>query len=498
MNIIEETTEKYRYNGAVSMKALEDDIVTLENLIESNTLLVDEARLRGFVIKSLVTKINEDKEKLNLLKVIRNRETLKTKKDDGISGVLGASAKNANGTALPETAASKKQPLLQNFEKAEIEIVDEGEETDTVESETTVDKEIVVENVGPEEEMKDDVTIETDNQKTDYKAVEEVVKKENEHQAVSKEDDTMAEHNVVKPEISFDKESGIVTISKTPESHCEYFIPKNEKNKEEDKKPVEMEKFKVTDDVYDFTKASYEEFLEFCATLKSDDEIKVVSDSEVVGAENEVPTNDCPPPTIDDYMEPVEVPGTYEEGGKENEELTTYSQEDEKPETRNSVEYKLDINPETLSPQLEKENNQDELSIYYPFPEEDHDEETEFIVSVGLHNITNMVNTTYTTLYHDIQKRELTVRFFNVRDYEVFIALFKKMEKERRNPFTRLFKKQGSIFMNVTVKVGDNEQNYSYEFTNCKLKDIFDTEYVTNYIEHECSVKFKYKKLKIK
>lgn len=503
MNIIEETTEKYRYNGVVSMKALEDDIVTLENLIESNTLLVDEARLRGFVIKSLVTKINEDKEKLNLLKVIRNREVLKTKKDDGISGVLGASAKNANGTALPETAASKKQPLLQNFEKAEYEIVEEQGDTSIVNSPNDEPNDIVVGKTLPDTtEISSEATENKDVDKNKDNIVSriEAEKIEPLMDAYPVQEKPMEREDFVSYEMDRDKvneEERLITHNDSDFIARNQEIPSEDIIKEEDKNTIKMEKTDYSDSSYESMKQTDEELSDFYVNLSQENILKTEAETEPVASEREVPSHDCPPPTIDDYMEPVEVPGTYEAGRKENEELTTYCQEDEKPETRNSVEYKLDLNPETLSPQPEKENNQEELSIYYPFPEEDHDEETELIVSVGLHDITNMVNTTYTTLYHDIQKRELTVRFFNVRDYEVFIALLKKMEKERRNPFTRLLKKQGSIFMNVTVKVGDNEQKYSYEFTNCKLKDIFDTEYVTSF-EHECSVKFKYKKLKIK
>jgi hypothetical protein len=81
-----------------------------------------------------------------------------------------------------------------------------------------------------------------------------------------------------------------------------------------------MEKFKVSNEVYDLTKATKEEIDEFYATLTSDDTVFVLKDGETVEAENETPTTDCPPPTIDDYFEPVnenESVRYYDENGEE-------------------------------------------------------------------------------------------------------------------------------------------------------------------------------------
>ena len=221
MNIFEEIAESYTYNGIVSIKALEDDIVTMENQLYAYNETLTELKIRGKKPGILVGKIRECKMRLSLLKAVLKREKDKASPDDIIKNMLEISAKHANETESPETAANNRPPVPQNFEKAEIEAVDDNE-------------------------------------------------------------DSVA---------------------------------------------IEMEKFKVSDEVYDLTKATKEEIDEFYATLTSDDTVFVLKDGETVEAENETPTTDCPPPTIDDYFEPVDGQESvtyYDENGEEYTEIPSY------------------------------------------------------------------------------------------------------------------------------------------------------------------------------
>lgn len=211
MNIFEEIAESYTYNGAVSIKALEDDIVTMENQLDSYNATLNELKIRGKKTGILVGKIRDCKMHLSLLKAVLKREKDKASPDDIIKNMLGISAKDANETERPETAANNRPPIPQNFEKAEIESVDN-----------------------------------------------------------------------------------------------------------EDFVVVEMEKFKVSDEVYDLTMADKEELDEFYATLTSDDTVFVLKNGETAEVENEPPVTDCPPLTIDDYFEPVnenELVRYYDENG---------------------------------------------------------------------------------------------------------------------------------------------------------------------------------------
>ena len=512
MNIFEEIAESYTYNGAISIKALEDDIVTLENQLDTYNATLRELQLRGKKPGMLIEKIRDAKMRLSLLRAVLRREKDKASPDDIIKNMLGISANEAKETTSPETAAGNKAPVPQNFEKAEIEVLDEDGDSTVVEEEQLTNSEVTAESLQCDDSSAVDVVIERDrqndiasntkietNRESDTEIIEEINEKDDEHKAISNKDDMAAEHSIVRPEVSFDKESGIITISKTPESHCEYFIPKNESNKDEDKNAIEMEKFKVSDDVYDLTKASNEELADFYATLKSDDAIKVVNDSEVVETENEVPTIDCPPPTIDDYLEPVDEQESvtyYDENGEEYTEIPpcyddnvteydTIKLNDASDITdKNVIKYETDVN--------------NEFNVYDAFRED----KSELVASVDLSYVTDMTNTMRVYGQIDHNRKLLNIRFVDVRDYEVFVKLLKEREEERHNPFKFLFKKPKSIFIYMTASVGDSSQKYKFEFTRCRIKNVFDSEYTSKVgipsedsSYHDCGVTFNYKKL---
>ena len=70
MNIFEEIAESYTYNGAISIKALEDDIVTLENQLDSYNATLRELQLRGKKPGMLIEKIRDAKMRLSLLRAV--------------------------------------------------------------------------------------------------------------------------------------------------------------------------------------------------------------------------------------------------------------------------------------------------------------------------------------------------------------------------------------------------------------------------------------------
>ena len=126
MNIIDEITESYTYNGVVSLKALEDDIITLENQIEGQEDTLREIRLRGKNERPLLAKIRDSKIKLSFLKTIYRRESEKPAKDQVIDSVLGESAKAAESVESPDTAAGDKRPVPQDFAMAEAGDIPDG------------------------------------------------------------------------------------------------------------------------------------------------------------------------------------------------------------------------------------------------------------------------------------------------------------------------------------------------------------------------------------
>ena len=54
----------------------------------------------------------------------------------------------------------------------------------------------------------------------------------------------------------------------------------------------------------------------------------------------------------------------------------------------------------------------------------------------------------------------------------------------------------------MTASVGDSSQKYKFEFTRCRIKNVFDSEYTSKVgipsedsSYHDCGVTFNYKKL---
>lgn len=523
MNIFEEIVQSYIYNGAVSLKALEDDIVTLENQIDSYNATLREIQIRGKKSLPLIEKIRDAKIRLSLLKAVYRRESDKATPDDVIINMLGLSAKDAKETESPGTAADKKEPVPQNFDKAEIEIVDDDAESTVVENETLVDNEMPAENVvGDTNKETTDICIETDEcddvepgtsiEKTkdsDAEVVEENVAETEEYSTVGHKEDKVTEHNAVKPEITVDEESAIVTVGKITESAGDFFIPNEEKNTEENKEPVKLEKFDVSEEFYNPAKVNNEEFFEFYSELNNEDAIHIIDDSECVMNEQEIPTNDCPPPTIDDYFEPIEgeeiimnINDDYMEH-----KATEYINEVSENTKNKAVEYNKEPEIQEVKATVteDKEEHDDGFDVFEPFS----DEKTSLVASLCLTDVTDLVNTMRVYGTMNPEKRLLIIRFVDIRDYEVFVKLLKEREEERHRMFNRFGKKRRSIFMYVTASVGDSTQNYKYEFTNCRITEVVDSEYASkmcmegSYIPfedcsyHNCGVTFKYKKLKI-
>ena len=121
MDLYDEILREYTFNGVVSMKALQDDIVTLENQLETYKEKLNEIHLRGKHSSSLVSKIRETKINLSRLKSVFRRENENTKSNSDIVDMLGVSANSANEIETPDTAASQKTPLVEDFIEVEAE-----------------------------------------------------------------------------------------------------------------------------------------------------------------------------------------------------------------------------------------------------------------------------------------------------------------------------------------------------------------------------------------
>ena len=499
MNIFEEIAERYTYNGVVSLKALDDDIVTLENQIDSWLATLNELRLRGKNSSIIVEKIRDGKIRLSLLRAVYKRESDKTASDDVIADMLGISAKNANEVEAPGTAADNKEPVQQNFEKAEIEVVDEGKTEPISVIEEKISKSVV----------SNSVTVEP----------------------LNKDDDKVAIKNHIweepKPE----------PIPEVPsKSYKDSVLVKNEKEREEEAMTCPMEEM-----------AKMSEGVIVSPDNPKKEDTKVIKN--VADASKEVkPVKVKAEDTLKDASETVTV-GNYTEAAADPECVSRYNLSGFTEETDFFTRFKVEKDngdstgpvlknaPETpqknlsVIAEVEQQEAENDEKIIEPYNESfsvdtrvttndsdsdmDFDvfepfskEEARIVESADLFNATDMANTMYVYTRADFKKRLLQVRFVDIRDYGVFVELLKQKEEERCNFLKRLLKKPQSIFIYVTTVVNSKEKTYKYEFTDCKLVDAFDDEYASKaYIDfisdpytcstncHNCGVTFKYKKL---
>lgn len=471
MNIFEELAESYTYNGVVSLKALDDDIVTLENQIDSYNATLREIQLRGKKpAAQLVSKIRDAKIRLSLLKAVYKKESDKNVSNDVILGMLGVSANNAKEVETPETAVAHKEPKLQNFESSELELPQPEvvEEVESVDNEKVDDEEVIVETVEAEE-----VTSEPEL------GIEDIT--EPEAELVSSDDNPIED----------------IVEEVAPET-------------QEEVKDEEAKAFKIDHiDLYDRAI--------IVKDLNSREENVV---KEILGApavpESEMEdgaVESVPPPTIDDYQEPLDNVGPEftldEETGEVilnrdtfDGETDYFIPEREKNEVQKQDNDSVECEQETVKDDVVVSEFDEPLNDS-PAPDAFYKPEIDIHVSFDLSEYTNMVNTNTITGSFNPDKKTLEILIKDVRDYEVFLELLRE-NNEKKGFFKRLGKKPRSIFMYVHEKINETVKEHVYEFTDCHVVSIYDTYYQAGNLSssydsdsHECGATFKYKKLKI-
>ena len=447
MNIFEELAESYTYNGVVSLKAIDDDIVTLENQLDSFKSTLEEIRIRGKKTGPLIEKMRDTKVRLSLLKALYRRESDKNASDDIVLNMLGFSANNAKEVELPKTAAEGKEPVVQNFEESEVEVVEETvEDTDAVVSENEDVEDVVIEENDDVTEMTADNLVREEDDEDLQTTEESSTEPEPETNAVQAE---VTESEKEKKAYSLghetdinDKAGDVVIEQFSTPSHTDYIIPSNEDEQEE-----------------------------------------------------------CPPPTLDDYLEPIDTPEDifhYDMINNQDFGIPETCDEPVIDESKNVVTY--EDNSEMNEVSVELSDSQD-IAYDYPAYDAFADEPiSEIYSSFDLSPYTDMVNTDTVAGAFDNKRKILEVTFHDIRDYSIFV----KLMKQKRPGLFSFLEKPKSIFMDVHERHGDEEKIYHYEFANCRLKYLLDSRYspksetvTTETEKHECTAVFKYKKLKL-
>lgn len=499
MNIFEEIAESYTYNGSVSLKAMEDDIVTLENQIDSYNATLREINLRGKKSAPLVEKIRDTKIKLSLLRAAYKRESDKSTPNDAILNMLGVSGKEAVGVESVKTAAADKTPLKQNFESAEFDNVSE-EKTDCVSVQNEKvdelsDNEVVTDKyVSSDEVIMSDKNVAEEDLNELYSCItsedEVIVTNPNETEIVMNENGYEVDY---KATVSEGDENN--TVTETPKfedtnENTESTVTKTEAIKNLETKLANTEELKKNKEIKAVKK----------------EKVKPEKENETVKYENlsENTFEIVPPPTIDDYME-VESSSKETEFPYDECNLTGY------------VDVKMPVAPDyeayeiPLSEKIEQ-CCQDEVvaeedkevcvdgavfDAFYP--------DNKIYASFDLCPYTNMVNTNSITGSFNYKEKTLELDFTDARDYELLLFFIKELnEKKKWAFFDRFRKNTRNIIMYVRTELDGVNREYRYEFTGCRIIDIFDSSYKsmresTYYgtTTHEFFAKFKYNDFKI-
>ena len=526
MNIFEELAESYTYNGVVSLKALDDDIVTLQNQIDSYNATLSELKLRGKRVSPLVAKIRDAKIRLSLLKAVYKRESDKTTTDDVILSMLGVSGRDAKEVSGVNTAADGREPKPQNFESAELEeVAVEQEVTDVkaAETEKVVDSEVVV-TEEDEAEMQASVLQDSDSEEevvvhdesvTDDKISEAKSGVEVEKTAAPVESGISVQ---VEPELkegepktldveSICKEVELVTVPafQIPVEKDTKNVEVEKATKEQETKPVRAEKPLISFFKKIIGKGKLATLPDIKLAKIPDDNLKQNDIKSFSGCNDEVVENTevIPLPTIDDYHEPELGPSYEEVIYDETGPIYNYPNDEALSETLEVVhndengwiqgEPSGTVVCEEDSPEIDCEKT------YEPFyPPDD-----KIYASFDLHNYTDLVNTNSITGTFSEKHKVIELNFTDVRDYEIF-TFFLNEKNQKCAFFNRLVKKPKSIIMYVRTEVDGTEKEYRYEFTGCRLVEVFDSEYKSMResvyyptATHEFYAKFKYKRLKI-
>lgn len=473
MSIIDEITESYTYNGVVSLKALEDDIITLENQIESQEDTLREIRLRGKNERPLLAKIRDSKIKLSFLKTIYKRESEKSVKDQVIESVLGESAKAAESVESPDTAAGDKRPVPQDFAMAEAGDIPDGvTRTSAV---TMEPEEAGAESAAPEAGL-------TAKPEGESVTLDKYRIGENEYDLTSAPEDELPEIYALLNQEDTVFVTNARPVPPDPEKTPDVAVAPRE-DKPVYSNPLNAGLEPVTDgeDIQAEPAAPDPVFTDEGTwyALNRDDKPEPAFEKAVVTD---------PHPEAQDGPKPI----VEKEGGIDS-------------------EYPSTVTPlpgpgtDISQPVIEGEDTgqQNDFPVYHTF----QDKLRMIKMFIDLSVPEGLTGPLYVCGRIDPVKRLLDVRFVDVEDYDIFLSFLKEWEDNRRKIFG---KKRRVIFMDIHTQAGRKERYHRLTFEGCGIVGFDDTMYATESVmdegyvptdtltSHHCGITFKYKKLTIK
>ena len=439
MNILDEIAEGYTYSGVVSLKAMEDDIFTLENQIDNLNAVLREVQLRGKNPGPVKQRIRDEKIRLSLLKAAFKRESDKDASYDAIMDVLGVTRDGMETKDQPATAVSDREPLKQNFEKADIEV---------------------------EEFEGDEPSVELPKEKKAYDTPTATV--------LEKEPDEKPA-GYVQPESTDNEETTIVgTVNQFDDDFMDRVNPAVR---------LQLDSEEYESDVVDSEEEERNDMSVSEAEVQKTDEVS--GDEVPLEAESDDVEERSYDVECDEPDEDVTVIHSGTTSVPEMEEKDAYAWVDaEEDEGGDEPVYEARSNDDDLG----NVPGVVELGEETPYQEGTY-------TSCDLSSYCDMVNTEFVTAEYNTEKKLVCVRFSDPRDYEVFLYLLKE-----RTDRMRFFKKRKPIFIRVRTELGYKVVSYEIGFYGCRVVNVLDNTAIGPFGEekHFCETVFKYRNLKIK
>lgn len=499
MDYFEKLAESYTYNGTLSLKAIEDDIVTLNNQIEDWNTALKYSRLTDNVAP-LLSRVKEAKKRLYSLEELRKRAMV-----DGISpdepmlNMLNVSANSAKEVHEIVTAADNKEPLPQNFDSSNFEAANNQEDTTVSQAEP--------EYAAP-----------------DFKITAGLKEKPSNLKAISKEE----WEEVKRTFPSLEKAENVANFAKVSNENIEEVKDKKVSETESEDNFDRFEKYEVEKDVHDLRDTTQTEIRGFYYLTRNEDTVVVTpkdtnTPEEAAVEAPESPETQTTTTNIEERQEPetnmISDTGEIDEANEMaiNEEKTTEKEEEITPSDGRfdyMPSFKIVRNAENENPapytviqeEKDKENNiessmpvdcngyapQDIPGDYNAFPNDASIMTTSLYTEERAGYHIPLCNTSLKMV--DFNRERIQITFSDVADYGLFVEFVKEWEADRCKLFG---KKRRNIFMDVTLNKRGIKNKYRFEFKNCSIKEVGDSDHANSEAYHPCYVIFKYKKVKI-
>lgn len=514
MDNFKELIENYTYNGALSLKAIEDDIVMIENQIDSWNTALKFSRTNSNTTP-LITRIRDAKKQVSRLKELKKRARQDIVPNiEAIDDMLSISANSAKEEGKITTAADGKKPLKQNFNSSIYETFIDKEDTKASQSEEVhnIPDIALISNISEmdnnlkyvrKEESKDVnysfPTAEEIKPDKKIKAVSNENKKEHEEISIAKieSEKNMGMNRKIKIEnesydprgMSIGNFTNIIDINlnKNKAITIPHINSETDKEITEETLNTLSETSSNTPHIEEIEENNKTNFA-ILKEMEKNDEIKV--------NEGKFLSNEFKPQketVTDDDKFFFYMPDYREVHRWKYEEVEKSEDEFSESPIVSQEEWSKDNKLENIALSSHKEKNCEESPVSCKaFPEE----QPKLTTFLYMQEMGGYYVPLSSSLYKLINFKEKTLRlsFKDIEDYNFFVAILNEWETSKNRWFG---KKHRNIFMDIVIDKGTIKNTFCFEFKNCRIKDLEDSTYINPDDQHYWALTFRYKKLKV-